>query len=93
MWGIMAGWKAFTSTVVGGIGNIRGAMIGAFILDGVEIMVHVFLPIHLPEFRGLLAAVAADRHPALRHSRQAEDMKSVNTTLSSVGVCSSRNAG
>jgi branched-chain amino acid transport system permease protein len=26
--GIMVGWKAFISAVVGGIGNIRGAMIG-----------------------------------------------------------------
>ena len=42
--GIMVGWKAFISAVVGGIGNIRGAMIGAFILGGVEIMVAAFLP-------------------------------------------------
>jgi branched-chain amino acid transport system permease protein len=42
--GIMVGWKAFISAVVGGIGNIRGAMIGAFILGGVEIMVVAFLP-------------------------------------------------
>ncbi len=42
--GIMVGWKAFISAVVGGIGNIRGAMIGAFILGGVEIMVAAALP-------------------------------------------------
>ena len=42
--GIMVGWKAFISAVVGGIGNIRGAMIGAFILGWVEIMVAAFLP-------------------------------------------------
>jgi len=30
--------------VVGGIGNIRGAMIGGFILGSVEIMVAAFLP-------------------------------------------------
>jgi branched-chain amino acid transport system permease protein len=42
--GIMVGWKAFISAVVGGIGNIRGAMIGAFILGGVEIMVTAFFP-------------------------------------------------
>ena len=42
--GIMVGWKAFISAVVGGIGNIRGAMIGAFILGAVEIMVAAFLP-------------------------------------------------
>lgn len=42
--GIMVGWKAFISAVVGGIGNIRGAIIGAFILGGVEIMVTAFFP-------------------------------------------------
>ncbi len=42
--GIMVGWKAFISAVVGGIGNIRGAMIGAFILGGVEIMFAAFFP-------------------------------------------------
>jgi branched-chain amino acid transport system permease protein len=42
--GIMVGWKAFISAVVGGIGNIRGAMIGGFILGSVEIMVAAFFP-------------------------------------------------
>jgi branched-chain amino acid transport system permease protein len=42
--GIMVGWKAFISAVIGGIGNIRGAMIGGFILGSVEIMVAAFLP-------------------------------------------------
>jgi branched-chain amino acid transport system permease protein len=42
--GIMVGWKAFISAVVGGIGNIRGAMIGGFILGTVEIMVAAFFP-------------------------------------------------
>jgi branched-chain amino acid transport system permease protein len=42
--GIMVGWKAFISAVIGGIGNIRGAMIGAFILGTTEIMVAAFLP-------------------------------------------------
>jgi branched-chain amino acid transport system permease protein len=42
--GIMIGWKAFISAVVGGIGNIRGAMIGGFILGTVEIMVAAFFP-------------------------------------------------
>ncbi|MDD5368402.1 MAG: branched-chain amino acid ABC transporter permease [Anaerolineaceae bacterium] len=42
--GILVGWKAFIAAVVGGIGNIRGAMIGGFILGGVEIMVAAFLP-------------------------------------------------
>jgi len=42
--GIMVGWKAFISAVVGGIGNIRGAMIGGFILGTVEILVAAFFP-------------------------------------------------
>jgi branched-chain amino acid transport system permease protein len=42
--GILIGWKAFIAAVVGGIGNIRGAMIGGFILGGLEILVAAFLP-------------------------------------------------
>ena len=42
--GIMLGWKAFISAVVGGIGRIRGAMLGGFILAGVEVFVAAFLP-------------------------------------------------
>ncbi|MGO9614560.1 MAG: branched-chain amino acid ABC transporter permease [Dissulfurispiraceae bacterium] len=42
--GILVGWKAFISAVVGGIGNIRGAMIGAYILGSTEILVAAFLP-------------------------------------------------
>jgi len=42
--GVMVGWKAFICAVVGGIGNIRGAMVGAFILGGLEIMVVAFFP-------------------------------------------------
>ncbi len=41
--GIRIGWWAFISAVVGGIGNIRGAMIGGFILAFVEIFTPVFL--------------------------------------------------
>jgi len=42
--GVLIGWKAFISAVFGGIGNIRGAMIGGFILGTVEIMVVAFFP-------------------------------------------------
>ncbi len=48
--GIIVGWKAFISAVVGGIGNIRGAMLGGFILGGVEIMVVAFLPSTFRDF-------------------------------------------
>ena len=51
--GILVGWKAFIAAVVGGIGNIRGAMIGAFILGAVEIMVVALLP---STYRDLVAS-------------------------------------
>jgi branched-chain amino acid transport system permease protein len=42
--GIRIGWWAFISAVVGGIGNIRGAMLGGFILGAVEIFTPLILP-------------------------------------------------
>jgi branched-chain amino acid transport system permease protein len=42
--GVLIGWKAFIAAVVGGIGNIRGAMVGGFLLGAVEIMVAAFMP-------------------------------------------------
>jgi branched-chain amino acid transport system permease protein len=42
--GIRIGWWAFIAAVVGGIGNIRGAMVGGFILGFVEIFTPVVLP-------------------------------------------------
>ncbi|MEO6326131.1 MAG: branched-chain amino acid ABC transporter permease [Thermoanaerobaculia bacterium] len=50
--GILVGWKAFISAVVGGIGNIRGAMLGGFILGGTEIFVAAFLPSTYRDFVG-----------------------------------------
>jgi branched-chain amino acid transport system permease protein len=52
--GIIVGWKAFISAVIGGIGNIRGAMIGAYILGSVEILVAAYLP---STYRDLIAFV------------------------------------
>ena len=42
--GIRIGWWAFIAAVVGGIGNIRGAMLGGFILGAVEIFTPLLLP-------------------------------------------------
>jgi branched-chain amino acid transport system permease protein len=42
--GIRIGWWAFIAAVVGGIGNIRGAMLGGFILGTVEVFTPLILP-------------------------------------------------
>jgi len=42
--GALIGWKAFIAAVVGGIGSIRGAFAGGFLLGFVEIMVVAFFP-------------------------------------------------
>jgi branched-chain amino acid transport system permease protein len=42
--GIMVGWKAFVSAVIGGIGSIKGAVIGGFLLGAVEIISAACLP-------------------------------------------------
>ncbi len=42
--GALVGWKAFIAAVVGGIGDIRGAFVGGFILGFIEIGVAAFLP-------------------------------------------------
>lgn len=42
--GILVGWKAFVAAVVGGIGSIRGAVLGGFILGSVEVFGKVVLP-------------------------------------------------
>jgi len=48
--GVFPGWKAFTAAVVGGIGNVVGAMIGGFIIGISEIMIVAFFP-HLSGYR------------------------------------------
>lgn len=42
--GILVGWKAFVAAVVGGIGNLRGAVLGAYLLGIVEVLTVAFLP-------------------------------------------------
>ena len=50
--GALVGWKAFISAVVGGIGEIRGAFVGGFLLGFTEIFVATLLP---STFRDLIA--------------------------------------
>jgi branched-chain amino acid transport system permease protein len=50
--GALIGWKAFIAAVVGGIGDIRGAFVGGFLLGAVEIMVVAFFP---STYRDLIA--------------------------------------
>ena len=50
--GALIGWKAFIAAVVGGIGDIRGAFLGGFLLGFVEILVVAFFP---STFRDLIA--------------------------------------
>ena len=50
--GAIIGWKAFIAAVVGGIGEIRGAFVGGFLLGFIEIFVAAFFP---STFRDLIA--------------------------------------
>jgi branched-chain amino acid transport system permease protein len=43
--GFLAGLKAFTAAVLGGIGNITGAMLGGFLLGIVEALATQYLPL------------------------------------------------
>lgn len=42
--GALVGWKAFIAAVIGGIGEIRGALLGGFFLGFVEIFVAAVFP-------------------------------------------------
>jgi len=42
--GIAVGWKAFVAAVIGGIGSVRGAVLGGYVLGTVEVMSVAFLP-------------------------------------------------
>ncbi len=50
--GALIGWKAFIAAVVGGIGDIKGAFVGGFLLGIVEILVVAVFP---STFRDLIA--------------------------------------
>jgi branched-chain amino acid transport system permease protein len=50
--GAIIGWKAFIAAVIGGIGDVRGAFLGGFLLGFVEILVVAVFP---STFRDLIA--------------------------------------
>jgi branched-chain amino acid transport system permease protein len=45
--GMMVGWKAFIAAVIGGIGSVRGAMVGGFLLGLIEISMAAIFPSRL----------------------------------------------
>ena len=53
MMGVMPGLKCFIAAVIGGIGNIKGAVLGGFILGLGEILIVAFFP-DLSGYRPLL---------------------------------------
>ena len=74
--GIMPGLKCFIAAVVGGIGNILGAVLGGFLLGVIELMVIAFLPT-LSGYRDafafvLLIVVLLVKPAGLLGSRQGE---------------------
>jgi len=54
--GVMPGLKCFIAAVIGGIGNIPGAVLGGFLLGVLEIMIVAFLP-ELTGYRDAFAFV------------------------------------
>jgi branched-chain amino acid transport system permease protein len=52
--GVLPGFKAFIAAVIGGIGNIVGAVLGGFLLGLCEILIVAFLP-DLAEYRDAFA--------------------------------------
>jgi branched-chain amino acid transport system permease protein len=50
--GVLVGWKAFIAAVIGGIGNVRGAMLGGYIIGIVEVSAVIALP---STYRDLIA--------------------------------------
>jgi len=55
--GVMPGLKCFIAAVIGGIGNIKGAVIGGLLLGMMEIMIVFFLP-GLTGYRDAFAFIA-----------------------------------
>ena len=50
--GVAIGWKAFVAAVIGGIGNMRGAILGGYLLGITEVISVTMLP---STYRDLIA--------------------------------------
>ena len=61
--GFLAGLKAFTAAVLGGIGNINGAVLGGFVLGIVEVMATQYLPALGSGLEGRVGLRRADPRP------------------------------
>lgn len=42
--GVMPGMKCFIAAVIGGIGNIKGAVVGGLLLGLIEVLIVAFIP-------------------------------------------------
>ena len=92
--GVIPGLKCFICAVIGGIGNIFGAVLGGFLLGFIEIMVAAFLPA-LTGYRD--AFLLRPPHPGPPHQarrslgketgrKRCEAMKTRNTLLTAGAV-------
>ena len=73
--GFLAGLKAFTAAVLGGIGNINGAVVGGLVLGVVEVLATIVHPRHLRRLGlegrlGVRAAHPGAGLPAARSARR-----------------------
>ena len=69
--GFLAGLKAFTAAVLGGIGNINGAVVGGLVLGVVEVMATFIPGLRRLGLEGRLGVRAADLGPGVQTTRPA----------------------
>ena len=69
--GFVAGVKAFTAAVLGGIGSLPGAMLGGLLIGLIETFWSAYFTIEYKDVAGLLGACAGPDLPPRRHPRPA----------------------
>lgn len=42
--GVFPGWRAFTAVIIGGVGSIKGALVGGFLIGMISVLLVAFLP-------------------------------------------------